>query len=349
MSTPEKVGVLLVNLGTPNNPSVPAVRTYLDQFLNDPRVLDIPPLLRWFLLTFVILRSRPAESAHAYEKVWDERGSPLLYHSVDLQAGLEQRLADRHFALGMRYGTPSIESAFRQLMDAPVDRIVVVPLYPQEASSSTGTALEEVYRLAAAEWKVPSVQVVPPFFADEAFVAAWATVFSEATDAFQPDHVLFSYHGLPERHILKGDPKHTGDFTKGRGHCLASDTCCDTFGDANRHCYRAQCYATTRALTAAFGVEPGGYTVSFQSRLGKDPWVQPFTDQVIPKLAAAGHKRLAVLCPAFVADCLETIEEIGMTAHDQFLEAGGEAFKLVPCLNAHPAWADALAKIIGRL
>jgi protoporphyrin/coproporphyrin ferrochelatase len=348
MSMTEKVGVLLINLGTPDNASVPAVRTYLDQFLNDPRVLDIPPLVRWFLLTFVILRSRPAQSAHAYQKVWGERGSPLLYHTQDLQKLLEARIGDRQFALGMRYGSPSIESAVRELMDARLDRIVVVPLYPQEASSSTSTALEEVYRVASAQWKVPTIQVVPPFFADEAFIEAWATVYKESTDAFKPDHILFSYHGLPERHILKGDPAHTGDYTQGRGHCL-KDGCCDTFGDANRHCYRAQCYASTRAMIKAFGIEEGGYSVSFQSRLGKDPWVQPFTDEVIPRLAAAGHKRLAVLCPAFVADCLETIEEIGMTARDQFLEHGGEAFQLVPCLNAHPAWADALAKIIGRL
>lgn len=349
MSNPEKVGVLLINLGTPENPTVPAVRTYLDQFLNDPRVLDIPPIVRWFLLTFVILRSRPAESAHAYQQVWGERGSPLLYHSEDLMKLLSEHLADRPMALGMRYGHPSIEKAYRELQDARVDRIVVVPLYPQQASSSTGTALEEVYRLASAEWKVPALQVMPPFFADEAFIEAWATVFAEATEGFDYDHVLFSYHGLPERHVLKGDPTHTGDFTAGRGHCLASDGCCDTFGDANRHCYRAQCYASTRAMTAAFGLEKGAYSVSFQSRLGKDPWVQPFTDHVIPELAASGVKRLAVLCPAFVADCLETIEEIGMTARDQFLEAGGEDFKLVPCLNAHPAWAEALAKMISRL
>ena len=314
MSMPEKVGVLLINLGTPDNPSVPAVRTYLDQFLNDPRVLDIPPLLRWFLLTFVILRSRPAQSAHAYEKVWGERGSPLLYHSEDLVALLTDRVGDRKLALGMRYGSPSIESAFRELIDSSVDRIIAVPLYPQEASSSTGTALEELYRLASAEWKVPTVQVIPPFFVDDAFIAAWATIYKEATEEFAPDHVLFSYHGLPERHILKSDPTHTGDFTQGRGHCLASDGCCDTYGDANRHCYRAQCYATTRAMVKAFGLAPGTFSVSFQSRLGKDPWVQPFTDQVVPTLAKAGHKRLAVLCPAFVADCLETVEEIGMTA-----------------------------------
>ncbi len=341
MSTPPKVGTLIINLGTPRSAEVDDVRVYLKQFLNDPRVLDINPVVRWFLLTFIILRSRPAESAHAYKTIWTDQGSPLMVHSEALVELLRARMPDRIFALGMRYGEPSIESALDALAAAQVDKVVVAPLYPHYASSSTGTALEVVYKRAAELWNVPSIQVLPPFYDAPGFLASWVAVCQRAFAAFEPDHVLFSYHGLPERHVQKSDPT-------GR-HCLAAEGCCDAIVDANRHCYRAQCYATTRALLPLLGLKAEGISVTFQSRLGKDPWIKPYTDEALPELARRGVKRLSVVCPAFVADCLETLEEIGMRAKADFVAAGGEDLQLVPSLNAEPVWADALVELLRAL
>jgi ferrochelatase len=334
-------GLLLINLGTPDEPTTPAVRRYLAQFLSDPRVIDINPVGRWLLLHAVILRTRPAKSAHAYRQIWSERGSPLLYHSQDLAAGVQTRLgAGWKVALGMRYGNPSIEAAFRELRDAGVDRIVVLPLFPQYASSSTGSALEELFRVAGAELTVAPLDVRPAFFDDAGFLAAFVAVGRAALDPFAPDHVLFSFHGLPERHMKDGDPS-------GR-HCLTAPDCCATLTEVNRNCYRAQSYATARDLAAGLHLADGSWSVSFQSRLGRTPWIKPYTDVVLDELAAKGVKRLAVFCPAFVADCLETLEEIGLRARAQFKAAGGEDLILVPSLNATPAWADAVAAIAQR-
>jgi ferrochelatase len=335
-------GLLLINLGTPDQPTTAAVRRYLAQFLSDPRVLDINPVGRWLLLHAVILRTRPAKSAHAYRQIWSEqRGSPLLYHSVDLAAAVQARLGDGwKVALGMRYGNPSIASAFRELRAAGVDRIVVLPLFPQYASSSTGSALEELYRIAGAELTVAPLEVRPAFFDDPGFLAAFVAVGRATLDGFGADHVLFSFHGLPERHMTEGDPS-------GR-HCLASPDCCAALTALNRNCYRAQSYSTARDLAAGLALAEGGWSVSFQSRLGRTPWIKPYTDVVLDELAARGVKRLAVFCPAFVADCLETLEEIGLRARAQFKAAGGEDLILVPSLNATPAWAEAVAAIAQR-
>jgi ferrochelatase len=335
----EKVGVLVINLGTPDSTEVEDVRRYLRQFLSDPRVLDINPLLRWFLLNFIILRRRPAESAHAYKSIWMEEGSPLLVYSHALVEELRLRMPDRVIALGMRYGNPSIESALDELARAQVDRVIVAPLYPQYAASSTGTALEVVYEHVAKGWNVPSVQVLSPFYEHEGFIDAWASVCRRAFDDFNPDHVLLSYHGLPERHVQKSDP--TGQ------HCL-QEGCCDAIVDANRHCYKAHCYATTRALCASLGLE-GDFSVAFQSRLLKDPWVQPFTDERLVELAKSGSKRLAVVCPSFVADCLETLEEIGIRAKEDFQAAGGEDLRLVPSLNVEEVWVAHLTRMLEEL
>jgi protoporphyrin/coproporphyrin ferrochelatase len=334
-------GLLLINLGTPDEPTTAAVRRYLAQFLSDPRVLDINPVGRWLLLHGAILRTRPAKSAHAYQQIWTERGSPLLFHSRDLAAAVQARLGDGwKVALGMRYGNPSIESAFRELRAAGVDRIVVLPLFPQYASSSTGSAVEELYRVAGAELTVAPIEIRPAFYDDPGFVAAFVAVGRAALDGFAADHVLFSFHGLPERHMKEGDPS-------GR-HCLASPDCCAAITEVNRNCYRAQSFATARELAGRLELADGGWTVSFQSRLGRTPWIKPYTDLVLDELAARGVKRLAVFCPAFVADCLETLEEIGLRARAQFKAAGGDDLVLVPSLNATPAWADAVAAIAQR-
>jgi ferrochelatase len=240
----------------------------------------------------------------------------------------------------MRYGNPSIAAAFDRLRAAAVDRIVVLPLFPQYASSSTGTGVARVMELASADWNVPWLDVVPPFYDEPMFLDAFTAVARPKLAEARPDHVLFSFHGLPERHVQKSD--------KTAAHCLRSAGCCATIGEANRNCYRAQCFATARALTARLGLADDGYTVCFQSRLGKTPWIEPHTDHLIDELARAGKKRLAVLCPAFVADCLETIEEIGMRAREQFRAAGGEELTLVPSLNATSPWIDAVVELARR-
>jgi ferrochelatase len=331
-------GILLVNLGTPDAPLPADVRRYLREFLSDPRVIDVPAVGRWLLLNLFILPFRPRKSAEAYAKVWTEAGSPLLVHSLALRDRLRERLPGVPIELGMRYGRPSLGEALERLRAATVERIVVAPLYPQYASSATGSSLEAVYREAARRWNVPSFAVVPPFYDDAAFLEAGVAVARPHLDAFRPDHVLFSFHGLPERQIRRSDETGT--------HCLASEACCAAVGPANRHCYRAQCFATARGLAAGLGLKADAWSVSFQSRLGRTPWIRPYTDVVLPELAQRGVRRVAVLCPAFVADCLETLEEIGLRARAQFREAGGEDLLLVPSLNAEPAWVEALLRLI---
>jgi ferrochelatase len=334
-------GLLLCNLGTPDQPTPASVRRYLRQFLSDPRVLDIHAVGRWLLLNLIILPLRPRKSAAAYQKIWGERGSPLLWHSEDLVAAVRERLGpDWAVELGMRYQQPSIASALEKLRKAGVDRVVVFPLYPQYAVSSTGSTVAELFRLAAQAWAPPLLTFVDAFYDDPGFIDAFAAVGGPILKTEQPDHVLMSFHGLPERHMRKTDPT-------GR-HCLAQADCCDRIVPANRACYRAQCFATARALASRLALAGGSWSVSFQSRLGRTPWIHPYTDVVIPKLAAEGKKRLVVFSPAFVADCLETVEEIGMRAKDQFIAAGGQQLTLVPSLNATPAWADAVVALARR-
>ena len=333
-------GLLLINLGTPDEPTTPAVRRYLREFLGDPRVLDISAVGRAALLHLVILPRRPKVSAHAYRAIWDpERGSPLLYHSQALAAGVANQLGDGwRVELAMRYGSPSIPDGLAALERAGVDRIVVLPLFPQYASSSTGTAVARVMELAAERWNVPALDFIPAFYDDPGFLTAFERVAAPVLAEARPDHVLFSYHGLPVRQIVKTDV--TG------AHCFREATCCESL--TNPHCYRAQCFATTRALAGRLGLAADRYTVCFQSRLGRTPWIEPFTDLELDRLAKAGTKRLAVLCPAFVADCLETLEEIGIRAAAQWKAAGGEELVLVPSLNATPAWIDAVSALAER-
>ena len=328
--------LLLVNLGTPSTPSAGDVRRYLHEFLGDPRVIDANPLARAILLYGIVLPFRPRRSAAAYAKIWTPQGSPLLVHGRALAEALQRLLGDRvPVALGMRYGEPSIASAIQTLAHSGAERLVVLPLFPQYASSSTGSALERVYAEAGRHWNVSALRVVAPFYDEPDFIDALRERTRPELDAFGPDHVLMSYHGLPERQIRKSDDVGT--------HCLRDEQCCDAVGASNRHCYRAQCFATSRALAAALALDSERWSVSFQSRLGRTPWIRPFTDEVLPELQARGVRRLSVVCPSFVADCLETLEEIGLRADEQWRGCGGEALQLVPCLNAHPRWVDAVA------
>jgi ferrochelatase len=335
-------GVLLINLGTPEAPETGPVRRYLREFLSDPRVLDISPAGRAALLYGVILPFRPQKSAEAYRKIWMPQGSPLLVHGRALSERLQDALGPGWAVeLGMRYGAPSLASALEKLRARGVRELTVVPLYPQYASSSTGSSLERVYQLVGEAWNVEAIRVLPPFYDRPAFLDAFADVGRPVLAEARPDHVLFSFHGLPERQVRKSDPTGT--------HCLARADCCDVVVPANRWCYRHQCFVTARELAHRLGLPDGKWTVTFQSRLGRTPWVKPYTDLVIPELAAKGAKRLAVFCPAFVADCLETLEEIGIRAKAQFLGCGGEALTLVPSLNAHPSWVRGLTRMIREL
>ncbi len=331
--------VLLLNVGTPEAPRTPEVRRYLREFLSDPRVLDVHPLLRWLLLNLVILPLRSARSAKAYARIWTDRGSPLLVHTSSMAAALEKELAPRFRVLvAMRYGKPSVLSAIDEIRRLGAAKLVTFPLYPQYATSTTESAVEEAFRVAAAEHLDLSGPVIGPFYADEGYVRAVAATGAPVVDRVRPEHVLFSFHGLPERHVRRKD--------RTRSHCLVRDDCCDRIVEANRDCYRAQCFETARLLASSLGLDPGSWSASFQSRLGPSRWIGPHTAEVIRALARRRTQRLAVFCPSFVADCLETLEEIGIRAREAFVAQGGGELVLVPSLNSSPAWIEAAAGLV---
>ena len=334
----DKTGLLLINLGTPRSPRPADVRPYLREFLMDPRVLDVPTWRRWLVVHLLILPFRPRTSGAAYAKIWTERGSPLLFHSQDLQKKVQQRLGETvAVELAMRYGEPSIPSVLERLKQRGVDRLVVFPLYPQYSSAANGSSLDRVLSVAAKYWNVPNLQLVPPFYDHPAYLDAFAEVARPTLERADPERVFFSFHGLPERHVIKSDGN--------AGHCLRAKGCCQRIVEANRNCYRAQCYATTRLLGERLGVPEEKRIVCFQSRLGRTRWICPYTDEVLVEQARSGVKRAAILSPAFVADCLETLEELGMRAAEDWKASGGEQLQLAPCVNANDSWADAVVTI----
>lgn len=335
-----KSGVLLLNLGTPAAPTTAAVRRYLREFLSDPRVIDVPALARFLLVNGIIAPFRAPRSAKAYASIWTAEGSPLLVHTRALAEALQRRWPHLPVEFGMRYGEPGMQGALERLLAQGVERVLAVPLYPQYASSSTGSSVERLYGLAAERWNTPWIEVLPPFFDAPEFLDALVAVAQPHLAEFQPEHVLLSYHGLPERHVKKSAPDGP--------HCLARPDCCAAICTQNRWCYRAQCFATSRGLIQRLKLDPQRVTTAFQSRLGRDPWIQPFSDQVLLELARSGVKRLLVMCPSFTADCLETLEEIGERARHDFLAAGGTALELVPCLNASPTWVAGLSDLLAR-
>jgi ferrochelatase len=331
-------GLLLINLGTPESPAPRDVRTYLREFLSDPRVIDIPAWKRRLVLNLFILPFRPRKSGEAYSKIWTAEGSPLLLHGLALRDKIRKRLGPRvPVELGMRYGRPSIRTALEALMRAGVVRVVVFPLYPQYSSAATGSSLECVFAEAGRLWNTPHLQVVPPFFDHPAFIEAFARVARPIVDPARHEMVFFSFHGLPERQVRKSDP--TG------AHCLASEDCCEREGPVRRFCYRAQCRVTARLLGDALDVPEAKRAVVFQSRLGRDPWIGPATDVVLAERARQGMRDAAILSPAFVADCLETLEELGLRGRETWIENGGRSLDLVPCVNADDGWADAALRI----
>ncbi|HEX3855918.1 MAG TPA: ferrochelatase [Verrucomicrobiae bacterium] len=330
-------GVLLVNLGSPDSTSISDVRRYLNEFLMDGRVIDSPWLVRRFIVGMILI-NRPKESAHAYEKIWTKEGSPLIVTSRNVQKKLQARLSVP-VGLAMRYQNPSIESAVQKLAAQKVDDLFLIPLFPHYAMSSYESAVERVLDVVAKFAPQIKVIVQQPYFDSPDYISALA---ASAADYLKKDfdHLLFSFHGIPERHIKKSDP--TGC------HCLTAPNCCETPSPAHATCYRAQCFKTAALFVEKAGVPAGKWSVSFQSRLGKDPWLKPYTDHELPQLATEGKKRMLVICPAFVSDCLETIEEIGIRGCEQFMAGNGQEFTRIPCMNEHPAWIEALEKMTGR-
>jgi len=327
---------LLVNLGSPDSPSVPEVRRYLREFLMDPRVLDVNWLLRFAIVHLAILPRRPKQSAHAYQTIWTAAGSPLVVTSRNVQRLLQERVSVP-VELAMRYQNPSVPEAIRKLMARQVSDLLLIPLFPHYAMSSFETAAERVREVARELAPGMNVRVQPPYFDHPGYIRA--LVASAAADIGRPyDHLLFSFHGIPERHIRKSDP--TGC------HCLSTADCCERPGPAHEFCYRAQCFRTAREFVRHAGVPEGKWSVAFQSRLGRDPWLSPYTDQRIVELARSGARRLLVICPAFVSDCLETIEEIGMRGRETYLAAGGVEFTRIPCLNENPLWIEVLEGMV---
>jgi ferrochelatase len=329
--------VLLVNLGSPDSTSVGDVRRYLNEFLMDGRVIDTPWPLRRFIVGMILI-NRPKQSAEAYRKIWLPEGSPLIVTSRKVQAKL-QELVPVPVELAMRYQHPSIESAVRKLAEQKVDKTFLIPLFPHYAMSSYETAVVRVQKVARKVAPGMTIIVQPPYGDAPDYIAALADGAANHLEAGF-DHLLFSFHGIPERHLHKSDPT--------RGHCLIAPNCCETASPAHATCYRAQCFKTMAAFVEQAGIPANQCSISFQSRLGRDPWLKPYTDFELVELPGRGLKKLLVICPSFVSDCLETLEEIGIRGRKTFLEAGGKEFAQIPCLNEHPLWLAALEKMVRR-
>lgn len=330
-------GVLLVNLGSPNSTSTKDVRNYLDEFLMDERVIDVPYLFRAFLVKGIILNTRPKKSAAAYKKIWWDEGSPLIVLSKRLHKKVQEN-TNIPVELAMRYGNPSMKSGIQKLAEQGVTEILLIPLYPQFAMATTETI--EVLAKEIVKKQFPNIKLtmVPAFYNQPDYVEVLSESIQTSLEELKPEHLLFSYHGVPERHIKKSD------VTK--SHCKIDGSCCNTPSPAHEFCYRHQCYETTKNVAAKLNLQEGSYSTSFQSRLGSDPWLQPYTDQTIDNFAINGLKKLAVVTPAFVSDCLETLEEIGMEAKHSFMENGGEEFNMIPCLNDNDKWVTTLVNWI---
>jgi ferrochelatase len=333
-----KTGILLINLGTPDSPKTSDVRTYLTQFLNDPRVIDINPIGRFILVNGIIVPFRSSKSAKLYQQIWTKDGSPLLINSMKMKDLLQKELGENFVvALGMRYQNPSLELALNALKAAQVEKIIMIPLYPQYASSSTGSSVAEAIRLMQ-NWEVtPSIEVISKFYDNPDFIDACVDR-AQKYDLNAYDYFVFSYHGLPERHIMKGSAHYGANSCK-----LGS--CCDSITEKNQYCYRANCFETTRQLVKRLNIPQGKFETTFQSRLD-DKWIKPYSDRVVEAKAKEGMKNILIFSPAFVADCLETIYEIGTEYDEIFKHNGGNKVTLVESLNDSPIWIKALKNMV---
>ena len=333
-----KTGVLLVNLGTPDSPSVPDVRKYLREFLMDKRVIDIPFFSRWLLVNLIIAPFRAPKSAKVYQELWEDRGSPLMFHGVDLKEKLEGQLGEEFaVALGMRYQSPSIAAAIDDLLSQNVKKIIVLPLFPQYASATTGSVFEQVMDDIKGRLVIPEIDFISQYPDDDLMIKTFAKLGKKYLDKMQYDKIVFSYHGLPERQIRKSS---IDDY------CQLNEKCCASYHTKNQFCYRAQCFLTSRKLAEALLLSDDQYTVFFQSRLGKDPWIQPYAEEEIKRLAAEGIKKILIFSPAFTADCLETTIEVGDEFKELFIENGGEEWQLVESLNSDDLWVESLKNMI---
>ena len=333
-----KRGIILMNLGSPDSTAVKDVRHYLNEFLMDKRVIDYPWLFRALLVKGIIVPFRSPKSAAAYKTIWTEKGSPLIVLAKELQQRLQQQL-NEPVEIAMRYGNPSPQAAYESLLKKipGLEEVILMPLYPHYAMSSYETAVEYMKEVYSKHKYSFSLTAIKPYYKNEDYIRA-------LTESIRPflqkdfDKLLFSYHGVPERHIIKGDI--TGN------HCLKHPECCGTDSPAHSFCYRHQCITTTLLVASQSGLPKDKFELSFQSRLGRDKWLTPYTAQRLSELPGEGVKKILVACPAFVSDCLETLEEIAEQGKESFLHAGGESFTMIPCLNTHPQWVAAIAKWI---
>jgi ferrochelatase len=336
----KKTGVLLIQLGTPDSPKVGDVRRYLTEFLNDPRVIDIPWLVRKILVNGIIVPFRAPKSAKIYKELWDlsDGVSPLLTHTERKKALLQERLKDDHVTVhyAMRYQNPSMDKVLDEMRRANYEKIIILPLFPQYASASGGSAIDKAMKIIRKWWVIPEISIVSEFYEHEAYIDA-IVERSKAFNLADYDRVMFSYHGLPDRHVDK--VYDTG---------LCEDQPCETeINEENKFCYKAECYATTRLIAEKIGLKEEDYTVAFQSRLDKK-WLKPFSDKVIEEWAHEGAKKILVFSPAFVADCLETLIEIGVEYQEDFEKLGGEKVQLVPSTNDHPRFIDCLEDLVRQ-
>jgi protoporphyrin/coproporphyrin ferrochelatase len=340
MSIPQRTGILLLNLGTPDSPSTADVRKYLREFLCDKRVIDIPWLQRQLLVNCVIAPFRAPKSAAQYKQIWTKEGSPLLIHSRNLAVKLQQKMGGNYVVeLGMRYQSPPVSQALDKLLKSEgVGKIIIVPLYPQYSASATSSSVEKVIELLSKKDVIPPFLFTGPFYDNLLFIEAFTSIWKKQYNMEDYDYFLFSYHGLPERHIMTASAEKNMKCSLG--------TCCDNSASQNYFCYRASCFHTTRLLADALQLKKGTYSASFQSRLGKDPWIKPYTDHTIIEKAKAGIKKMLVFSPAFVADCLETIYEVKVEYARLFKEHGGETLDLAESLNDNDEWVAALEKIV---
>lgn len=332
-------GVLLVNLGSPDSTDPRDVKRYLDEFLMDERVIDVPLWARNIIVRGIILNTRPKKSAEAYQKIWWEEGSPLIVLSERLRDKIDS-LTSVPIVLAMRYGKPSIKSGLQELHDKGVDEVLIFPLYPQFAMATTETILVLAEELRKEHYPEMQFTSIPAFYNHPDYIRVLSESIAENLKGVEFQHLLFSYHGVPERHIKKSD------ITK--SHCQIDGSCCKTPSPAHQFCYRHQCFETTRLVAEYLELKENTYSVSFQSRLGFDPWLQPYTDRTIERYGKQGMKDLAVVTPAFVSDCLETLEEIAMEGEEIFHEVGGKNFKVVPCLNDRDDWVRVLARWVDE-
>ncbi|HEV7620226.1 MAG TPA: ferrochelatase [Flavisolibacter sp.] len=335
-----KRAVVLMNLGSPDSTRVKDVKRYLDQFLMDERVIDKPWLLRALLVKGIIVPLRAPRSSEAYKSIWTDIGSPLIVISKQLRDALKKEL-EEPVAMAMRYGNPSPDEAFKELVQKNPDlqEVLLVPLYPHFAMSSYETALEYAKEQHQKGNYTFNLTAIKPFYNEDAYINALSESIRPYLEK-EYDQVLFSYHGIPERHVEKTDP--TGQ------HCLKVNNCCEVDSPAHQFCYRHQCLVTAKLVVKKLNIPEHKWKMSFQSRLGRDPWLKPYTVKRLEELPGEGVKKLVIVCPAFVSDCLETLEEMGIEGKEVFLHAGGETFELVPCLNVHPLWVSALAKWVNE-